>query len=88
MKHIIRSSVPLISFLFLIVFSHTSARCLYAIPGDHKISEESFVELETTNSLNELMGMEECGSGDEECLKRRVLGEAHLDYIYTQHRKP
>lgn len=33
------------------------------------------------------MGMEECENEDEECLKRRVLEEAHLDYIYTQHHK-
>ncbi|KVH88545.1 Phytosulfokine [Cynara cardunculus var. scolymus] len=32
--------------------------------------------------------MEDCGSRDEECLKRRVLEEAHLDYIYTQHHRP
>lgn len=38
--------------------------------------------------LQELMGMEDCGNEDEECLKRRVLAEAHLDYIYTQHHKP
>ncbi|MCL7041417.1 hypothetical protein MKW94_007566 [Papaver nudicaule] len=32
---------------------------------------------------------EECGNGDEECLKRRLIAEAHLDYIYTQrHHKP
>ncbi|KAI3909058.1 hypothetical protein MKW98_011419 [Papaver atlanticum] len=39
-----------------------------------------------------LLGMEDCHeSGDEkeeECLKRRMMAEAHLDYIYTQHHKP
>lgn len=36
------------------------------------------------------MGLEEYGNEDEdeECLKRRITAEAHLDYIYTQHRKP
>ncbi|KAF7805678.1 putative phytosulfokines 6 [Senna tora] len=34
-----------------------------------------------------MMGMENCSSGDEECLKRRMTMEAHLDYIYTQHHK-
>ncbi|CAN1357091.1 Putative phytosulfokines 6 [Linum perenne] len=24
---------------------------------------------------------------EEECLKRRMIAEAHLDYIYTQHQK-
>ncbi|CAF2152183.1 unnamed protein product [Brassica rapa] len=33
-----------------------------------------------------LIGMEYCGEGDEECL-RRMMTESHLDYIYTQHHK-
>lgn len=32
--------------------------------------------------------MEKCEDGDVECLKRRMLADAHLDYIYTQHHKP
>ncbi|XP_060168827.1 phytosulfokines 2-like [Lycium barbarum] len=50
--------------------------------GDHSIDK-----METTD-INKLMGLEEysCEDQDEdECLKRRVLEEAHLDYIYTQH---
>lgn len=35
-----------------------------------------------------LMGLEKCHEKDEECLKRRMVAEAHLDYIYTQHHKP
>ncbi|CAD5178510.1 unnamed protein product [Musa acuminata subsp. malaccensis] len=31
-----------------------------------------------------LMGMEACAGGTEECLERRMMSEAHLDYIYTQ----
>lgn len=37
------------------------------------------------------MGSEECGEEeeeDEECYKRRMIEEAHLDYIYTQHHRP
>lgn len=35
------------------------------------------------------MGLEEsCGDGDEGCEKRRMVAEAHLDYIYTQHHLP
>lgn len=30
------------------------------------------------------MGLEECKEEDGECMKRRVVAEAHLDYIYTQ----
>lgn len=32
------------------------------------------------------MGIEECEEKDEVCLKRRMIAEAHLDYIYTQHK--
>lgn len=31
---------------------------------------------------------ESCDDKDEECQKRRMTAEAHLDYIYTQHNKP
>ncbi|KAF7154511.1 hypothetical protein RHSIM_Rhsim01G0208400 [Rhododendron simsii] len=47
-------------------------------------------EREEIDSLDQLMGLEDCNSGDddEECAKRRMVAEAHLDYIYTQHRNP
>lgn len=35
--------------------------------------------------LLQLIEMEKCEDGNEECLKRRVSYEVHLDYIYTQH---
>ncbi|TKW07791.1 hypothetical protein SEVIR_7G330600v4 [Setaria viridis] len=40
----------------------------------------------------EVMGAEEeaeepaCEEGNDECLQRRLLRDAHLDYIYTQHK--
>jgi hypothetical protein len=34
------------------------------------------------------MGLEKCDGEDEECLKGRMMAEAHLDYIYTQHVGP
>ncbi|KAM3398969.1 putative phytosulfokine 6 [Capsicum galapagoense] len=40
------------------------------------------------SNLNRLMGLEEYSCEDEDdqkCIKRRVLEEVHLDYIYTQH---
>ncbi|KAI3688127.1 hypothetical protein L1987_81835 [Smallanthus sonchifolius] len=99
MKHSFRCSVPFIFLLSLIAFSHTSARFLHTKPGENKMkldesinisgSGNSLVDFETTlDSFNDVMGFEDCGSGDEECLKRRVLADAHLDYIYTQHHKP
>ncbi|EOA12281.1 hypothetical protein CARUB_v10018708mg [Capsella rubella] len=47
----------------------------------------SATSVEEEDSVNKLMGMDDCGEGDEECLKRRMMTEAHLDYIYTQHHK-
>lgn len=39
--------------------------------------------------LSHLMGEEKCEESDEECMKRRMITESHLDYIYTQsHNKP
>jgi hypothetical protein len=28
----------------------------------------------------------ECEEGDDDCLRRRLLRDAHMDYIYTQHK--
>ena len=27
-----------------------------------------------------------CEEGNDECMQRRLLHDAHLDYIYTQHK--
>jgi hypothetical protein len=41
--------------------------------------------LETTTTT---MGAEACEEGNDkdECVQRRLLVDAHLDYIYTQHK--
>ncbi|KAG1369660.1 phytosulfokine 2 [Cocos nucifera] len=36
----------------------------------------------------ELMEREKCEEEDDPCLKRRMISEAHLDYIYTQRQNP
>ncbi|KAK1429182.1 hypothetical protein QVD17_11386 [Tagetes erecta] len=83
MKHTFHCTVP---FIFLIIifffFTHSSARFLHTKPGENPL-----VDLETINSFNDVMGVEDCENEDDECLKRRVLVDAHLDYIYTQHHK-
>ncbi|KAG0520035.1 hypothetical protein BDA96_08G038200 [Sorghum bicolor] len=44
------------------------------------------------SSIPEMMGADaaeeacEEGNDDDECMQRRLLHEAHLDYIYTQHK--
>lgn len=53
--------------------------------NDNVIPESS---TELKDDMKELMGSEECYMKDEECISRRMMVEAHLDYIYTQHHKP
>ncbi|KAM7262804.1 hypothetical protein ACFE04_000487 [Oxalis oulophora] len=40
------------------------------------------------NDLTDLMGLEKCEENDKECFKRRIIADAHLDYIYTQNHNP
>ncbi|XP_027367746.1 putative phytosulfokines 6 [Abrus precatorius] len=55
-----------------------------------KVNDNSMVQssAELKVDMEELMGSEECCEKDEECSSRRMMAEAHLDYIYTQHHKP
>ncbi|XP_062172759.1 putative phytosulfokines 6 isoform X2 [Alnus glutinosa] len=74
------SNIALLLFLFLLIScSEISARSIPTKKGQE--------ELKLEESMN-LMGLEDCNKGDEECLQRRIISEAHLDYIYTQHHKP
>ncbi|KAL9450791.1 hypothetical protein AB3S75_012511 [Citrus x aurantiifolia] len=81
--------------LILLIFSKskTSASFLATKQGQEEkkfkefSGEVSLQEMEEIESMN-IMGMETCEIGDEECMKRRIISEAHLDYIYTQHHKP
>ncbi|XP_011090004.1 putative phytosulfokines 6 [Sesamum indicum] len=90
MKHNFQS-LALLIFLLAILIS-TSAREFAPKEGevDEKISGKglSVEKMGSTDSFDNLMGLEECEGEDEECLKRRAIAEAHLDYIYTQHHKP
>ncbi|CAL5352658.1 unnamed protein product [Camellia sinensis] len=94
MKQNIHSIYVMFFIIFLVTTSQTVARFLATKQGEKetKLNEittgGSLVEVEENDSLNQLMGLEECQNGDEDCLKRRMVAEAHLDYIYTQHHKP
>ncbi|XP_073291094.1 putative phytosulfokines 6 [Primulina huaijiensis] len=81
------SKIKVISLFILLIISHTSARLL----PTHQVDKTEIKLNEKSSALEDdfssLMGMEECGDKDEECLKRRMIAEAHLDYIYTQHHK-
>ena len=50
---------------------------------------EEAVSSEVTTAAEEVEEEEACGEGndgEEECMQRRLLHDAHLDYIYTQHK--
>ncbi|KAL9322695.1 hypothetical protein ACSQ67_010748 [Phaseolus vulgaris] len=94
----------LLFFLFLVSSPRLHARSLTEQGRNrsklNEVSGEDFVlELEGGEPLKfifqlflswkqQLLGVEDCNGGDEECLQRRIALEAHLDYIYTQHHKP
>ncbi|KAL5741002.1 hypothetical protein ACOSP7_029875 [Xanthoceras sorbifolium] len=82
-------------FVFLVLSYTISARHLLPEKqGDQKEVKANGIAHATTfkkdikEDLLNLMGSEECDEKDEDCLKRRMIAEAHLDYIYTQHHKP
>ncbi|MBA0846927.1 hypothetical protein Goshw_009576 [Gossypium schwendimanii] len=75
-------------FLILISSSHLSARFLENKQGKEDVELSQVTDREDFELMNQLMGVEDCDVGDDGCLRRRLISEAHLDYIYTQHRKP
>ncbi|KAL0304734.1 UNVERIFIED_CONTAM: hypothetical protein Scaly_3012200 [Sesamum calycinum] len=90
-------SVSILLFLVLLIISTSAtARKLGAKQGEADVKTANSLSttnhyMQTLDSFNKLMGLEleeYCQNGDEECLKRRAIAEAHLDYIYTQHHKP
>ncbi|KAK8475133.1 hypothetical protein V6N13_094628 [Hibiscus sabdariffa] len=80
------------SLLLLLLFSsHLSARLIADKQGKEEVELTQITDMEDTEVMNQLFGVEleeSCETGDDECLKRRMISEAHLDYIYTQHHKP
>ncbi|CAN6557144.1 unnamed protein product [Malus baccata var. baccata] len=94
MKQSFKSGAVVVLSIFFILFSSTlSIRLLVNKEGQEKVKLNeivnggSLVELKGSELMN-LMGVEDCVDGDEDCSKRRIMAEAHLDYIYTQHHKP
>ncbi|CAN6586948.1 hypothetical protein C1H46_020897 [Malus baccata] len=67
-------------FVFLLLSNSSSARA--------RLLQQNKASLTGADDLVNLMGAEECDENDEECLQRRMIAEAHLDYIYTQNHKP
>ncbi|XP_021908768.1 putative phytosulfokines 6 [Carica papaya] len=81
----------LLSAFLLLSFPASASRLLPHTQGEKELkTNRSYGTIGrnfTRGTLN-LMGAEECDERDEECVKRRMIADAHLDYIYTQHRKP
>ncbi|BFG38694.1 hypothetical protein CerSpe_249680 [Prunus speciosa] len=61
---------------------------IFSTSSHARLLQQNQASLSATNDPIDLMGSEECDDRDEECLKRRLIAEAHLDYIYTQNHKP
>ncbi|KAB2606577.1 phytosulfokines 6 [Pyrus ussuriensis x Pyrus communis] len=88
MKQSFKSGAVVVLCIFFILFSLTlSIRLLVNKEGHEKVKLSemvnggSLVELKDSELMNVF-------DGDEDCSKRRIMAEAHLDYIYTQHHKP
>ncbi|XP_038694718.1 putative phytosulfokines 6 isoform X2 [Tripterygium wilfordii] len=94
MKQSFQYSVLLLFLLFLVSNTKISARSMATKQGQEEVinlsqttGQDSISGVESSESMN-LMGLDVCDNEDEECFKRRMMAEAHLDYIYTQHHKP
>ncbi|XP_039015216.1 putative phytosulfokines 6 [Hibiscus syriacus] len=88
MKRSFLFTVLIIFFIVLISSSHMSARFSGNKQREEEVELSQITDMEGIELMNQLMGMEACDEGDDGCLKRRIIAEAHLDYIYTQHNKP
>uniref|UniRef100_A0A2P2L3C0 Phytosulfokine n=1 Tax=Rhizophora mucronata TaxID=61149 RepID=A0A2P2L3C0_RHIMU len=83
------SSSPLLLLLFLTCLFRSSVHSISAQQRHELPDIKEVTSGESAVNMEELMGLEACESArDEECLKRRIAAEAHLDYIYTQQHKP
>ncbi|GKU93913.1 hypothetical protein SLEP1_g7466 [Rubroshorea leprosula] len=81
-------TVLLLFLVFLISSSHLSARFIATKQEQEEVELNQITKRSEEIEPVTLMNMEACDTGDEECLKRRTILEAHLDYVYTQHHKP
>ncbi|KAH6825315.1 hypothetical protein C2S53_009919 [Perilla frutescens var. hirtella] len=70
------------------MISNTCGRLLPSHQGDNpRIKPNENIQKQDAN-FSSLMGLEECSDKDQVCEKRRMVAEAHLDYIYTQQHHP
>ncbi|KAJ8537683.1 hypothetical protein K7X08_014223 [Anisodus acutangulus] len=86
-----KNIVFLLSLMVLLISYTTSARLLPTTNSQENKKVESngisyLISSQVQEDFNDLMGIEECEEKDEVCFQRRMIAEAHLDYIYTQHK--
>ncbi|KAL8526281.1 hypothetical protein ACS0TY_015484 [Phlomoides rotata] len=75
------------SVFLLLLISHASSRLISSHQDDSQDAKTYEISQQEAD-FQTLIGSERCGDKDEECEKRRIVAEAHLDYIYTQPRPP
>ncbi|XP_038706377.1 putative phytosulfokines 6 [Tripterygium wilfordii] len=94
MKQSFQYNVLLLFLLFLVSNTKISARLMATKQGQGEVINHSqtitadSTQMESSESMHQLMRLDVCDNEDEECTNRRMMAEAHLDYIYTQHHKP
>lgn len=74
---------------FLLIFLVLSCNFVKITQGNEGFEEAGLSKTSAEAYINEnnMMGLEHCEDGNEECVRRRMIADAHLDYIYTQHHK-
>ncbi|XP_022745368.1 putative phytosulfokines 6 [Durio zibethinus] len=84
--------ITFLLFALLLCFYSASARLLPKKQGENEFKTNGIIQAGLLTDIKEdfsnLMGSEECYEKDEECLKRRMIAEPDMDYIYSQHHKP
>ncbi|KAB2046457.1 hypothetical protein ERO13_D01G198300v2 [Gossypium hirsutum] len=93
MKQKIVGFISFLSLAFLLLCcSSTSARLLMQInheTGEKEVkANEMIIQADAKDDFSNLIGAEKCYEKDEECLERRMIADAGLDYIYSQSNKP
>ncbi|KAJ9562399.1 hypothetical protein OSB04_007559 [Centaurea solstitialis] len=81
------SRATILSFILTLLLSSTLAFATRSMPTT--LPNPTITITTTTKYENKGGVKESCeGVGKEECLMRRTLADAHLDYIYTQDKNP
>ena len=87
------SSPPLaaLALLLLVCSFHcaAAARLLPTADGAKAAADGLVLQEGNGDEVSEMMGAAEeaaCEDGNDDCMQRRLLHDAHLDYIYTQHK--